>query len=114
MGKIMGSFGARLRQKRLEKGLNQKALAETVGVTNAAVSKWESNGGTAISAVVALKLSQRLNVNPFWLVMGQGGPNDKVEVPELSKPAKDLARKIDLLPSPKRDAIQRLLNTMHS
>ena len=110
----MGSFGVRLRLKRLEKGLNQKVLAEAVGVTNAAVSKWESNGGTAISAVVALKLSQRLNVNPFWLVLGQGGPNDKVEIPELSKPAEDLARKIDLLPSAKRDAIRRLLNTMHT
>ncbi len=110
----MASFGIRLRRKRLEKGLNQKALAEAVGVTNAAVSKWESNGATAISAVVALKLSQRLNVNPFWLVLGQGGANDKVEIPELSKPAEDLARKIDRLPSPKRDAIQRLLNTMHT
>lgn len=110
----MSSFGARLRAKRLEQSLNQKTLAEAVGVTNAAVSKWESNGATAISAVVALKLSQRLNVNPFWLVFGHGGPTDKIEVPDLSKRAQELARKIDRLPDPKRDAVHRLLNTMHS
>jgi transcriptional regulator with XRE-family HTH domain len=114
MGRTTTSFGGRLRQKRLERGLNQKAIAEAVGVTNAAVSKWESNGGTAISAVVALKLSQHLNVNPFWLVLGLGGPHDKVEIPELSKPVEDLARKIDQLPAARRDAIRRLLNTMHA
>jgi transcriptional regulator with XRE-family HTH domain len=110
----MSNFGTRLKAKRLAQSLTQKTLADAVGVTGAAVSMWESNGDTAISAVAALKLSQRLNVNPFWLVFGQGGPTDKIEVPHFSKLARKLARKIDRLPNRERDAVDQLLKILHT
>jgi transcriptional regulator with XRE-family HTH domain len=108
----MTNIGARLRRKRVELGLNQKTLADAAGVTNAAVSKWESNGGESISAIAALKIAQRLNINPVWLISGKGQPTDKIEVPDLSKQAEELARKIDRLPDQKRDAMCRLLIAM--
>ncbi len=94
--------------------MNQKAIADAAGVTNAAVSKWESNGGQAISAIVALKVSAVLNVNPFWLIFGEGQPTDQIEIPEFSESARELANRIDRLPGHLRDAIQSLLTAIHN
>ena len=110
----MTSIGARLKRRRIEQGLNQKAVADAAGVTNAAVSKWESNGGSAMSAIAALRVSRTLNVNPFWLIFGNGQPNDSVEVPNISASAQELAREIDRLPERVRHAIQGLLSAMYS
>lgn len=109
----MNSIGSRLRERRIERGLNQKAVAEAAGVTNAAVSKWESNGGQAMSAVVALRLAEQLNVNPFWLVFGKGRPNEKLEIHDISQSAQELARKLDRVPQAARDAINILLEALH-
>jgi transcriptional regulator with XRE-family HTH domain len=105
----MNTIGQRLRATRIARGFSQKAVAESAGVTNAAVSKWESNGGEAMSAVVALHISRFLNVNPFWLIFGSGEPTDKIEMPEISQSAQDMARKIDHLPKPLGEAINGLL-----
>ena len=105
----MNSIGNRLKTRRLEQGLNQKIVADVAGVTNAAVSKWETNGGESMSAVVALRLSRHLNVNPFWLIFGQGQPTDEVHVPDISAEAQELARRIDQLPEDLRAALGRLL-----
>jgi transcriptional regulator with XRE-family HTH domain len=105
----MNTIGQRLRATRIALGFSQKAVADSAGVTNAAVSKWESNGGEAMSAVVALRVAQFLNVNPFWLVFGSGEPTDKIEMPEISSAAQEMARKIDPLPKPLGDAINGLL-----
>jgi transcriptional regulator with XRE-family HTH domain len=111
---IMGNIGTRLRRQRIECGLNQKAVAQVAGVTNAAVSKWESNGGQAMSAIVALRLSEQLQINPFWLVFGKGQPTDKIKIPGISGASQELARKIDRLPQHIRVAIDRLLEAIHT
>jgi len=105
----MNSIGARLKTRRLEQGLSQKLVAGVAGVTNAAVSKWETNGGESMSAVVALKLARHLNVNPFWLILGQGRPTDEVRVPEIAAAAQELARRIDRLPDDLQSAFGKLL-----
>ena len=105
----MENIGNRLKSTRVEQGLNQKVVADVAGVTNAAVSKWETNGGESMSAVVALKLARRLNVNPFWLVFGEGQPTDEVRTPNISAEAQDLARRIDRLPDDIRAAFGRLV-----
>lgn len=105
----MNNIGCRLKARRLEQGLNQKIVADVAGVTNAAVSKWETIGGESMSAVVALKLSRHLNVNPFWLIFGEGRPTDEVRVPEISVEAQKLARRIDRMPEDCRVALSNLL-----
>lgn len=108
----MDSIGDRLRSRRLELGLNQKTLADAAGVTNAAVSKWETNGGRSISANVALRLAGRLKVNPFWLVFGEGEPTDAVRVPDLGDEALAIARRAERLPRPVTRALGELLRAL--
>ena len=108
----MTSIGERMKRKRIERGFSQKHIANVAGVTNAAVSKWEANGGKSISAVVALRIAQHLKVNPFWLIHGEGEPTDIVHVPDISPEAQQLARKIDNLPVGVCDALQRLLTVI--
>lgn len=108
----MSSIGDRLKRRRLERGLNQKVVANVAGVTNAAVSKWEKSGGESMSAVVALRLSQELGVNPFWLVLGEGEPATKVEVKDISETALDLARQVDGLPDEILAAIRTLVTAL--
>ena len=109
----MGSIGMRLKNSRQGRGLNQKGVAEVAGVTNAAVSKWETNGGESMSAVVAMRLADHLHVNPYWLILGKGNPTDKVEVPDITAEAQDLARLIDRLPGNVRQAVRNLLSVIH-
>jgi transcriptional regulator with XRE-family HTH domain len=108
----MISIGERMKQKRVERGLSQKHIASVAGVTNAAVSKWEANGGESMSAVVALRIARHLRVNPFWLIHGDGEPTDVVHVPDISAEAQQLARKIDNLPDGVCEALQRLLTVI--
>lgn len=105
----MDNIGTRLKCRRLARGLNQKVVASAAGVTNAAISKWETNGGASMSALVALKLSRHLNVNPFWLVLGEGEPTDELWMPEISAEAQELARRVDRLPPQIRSAVSDLL-----
>ena len=108
----MNTIGTRLRNKRREHGLNQKEVAMHVEVTNAAVSKWETNGGDSMSAIVALKLADKLRVNPYWLILGEGEPNDRVHVPDISEDARNIARRVDSLPEDVRAAVRRLISAL--
>ena len=108
----MSSIGKRLKHKRLELGLIQTDVAEVAGVTAASISKWESNGGAAIAAICALKIAEYLNVNPFWLVMGQGTPSDKRMFPEISSETDNLIRQLNRLPKSKRDLIHQVVSAM--
>ncbi|MBT8442424.1 MAG: helix-turn-helix domain-containing protein, partial [Gammaproteobacteria bacterium] len=100
----MSTIGSRLRDKRRERGLNQKEIARAAEVTNAAVSKWETNGGNSMSAIVALNLADKLNVNPYWLIQGRGEPNERIHVPDISAEARDIASHVDRLPQDMRTA----------
>jgi len=110
----MTTVGTRLKLRRMELGLNQKIVADVAGVTNAAVSKWETNGGESMSAIVAMRLAQYLNVNPFWLIFGEGAPADKLHVPEFTESTRKLAGRIERLPPGLRELIDRLLAAMRT
>ena len=108
----MDNIGNRLKTRRLERGLNQKGVADVAGVTNAAVSKWETNGGKSMSAIVAMRLARHLRVNPYWLVLGEGAPTDEIHVPDISARSQDVARRIDRLPAAVGEAIHGLLKAL--
>ncbi|MCB1619587.1 MAG: helix-turn-helix domain-containing protein [Thiothrix sp.] len=64
-------IGSRIRQRRKELKLTQKELARRVGVTDAAVSNWES-GKNELSGDSLVLVSAELLVSPVWLQTGKG------------------------------------------
>ena len=105
----MDTMCVRLRQCRHALGRTQSDVAAAVGVSNAAISKWESDGSSAMSAVVALKIARYLNVNPYWLVFGQGQATDRLQCLDLSESAHDMAHRFDLLPKEAQAALTALI-----
>jgi transcriptional regulator with XRE-family HTH domain len=105
----MDSMSVRLRRCRHALGRTQSDVATAVGVSNAAISKWESDGSSAISAVVALRIARYLNVNPYWLVFGQGQATDRLQCRDLSESAHEMAHRFDLLPKEAQAALTALI-----
>lgn len=67
----MDDMGARLSKLRRDKGLNQEELAEKLGVSRQAVSKWERSESTPdISNLIAL--SELYDVSIDYLAKGRG------------------------------------------
>lgn len=59
-------IGTRIRELRLERGLSQEALAEQLGVSRQAVTKWES-GTSAPSTAKLLALCEAFGLSPVDL-----------------------------------------------
>lgn len=67
--KLSPSMGRRMRKRRRELGLTQKALADIVGVSMAAVSLWEKEGAEP-SARNPDAIANALNCDSNWLLKG--------------------------------------------
>lgn len=71
------SIGGLIRALRTEKGLTQRELADMIGVSSKAVSKWETFGGAPdVSLLTAL--SEALGVDVGGLLSGRLTKNDEV------------------------------------
>ncbi|MGI9234827.1 MAG: helix-turn-helix domain-containing protein [Woeseiaceae bacterium] len=101
-------MGARIRQCRHARKRTQSDVAAAVGVSKAAISKWESDG-SALSAVPALNLARFLRVNPYWLIFGQGKATDGLQHRDLSGIALEMAHRFDSLPKKTREAFTALV-----
>ena len=62
-------IGRHIRQLRTEKGLTQRALADALGITAKAVSKWETGGGLPDISLLGA-LSQTLGADLVHLLTG--------------------------------------------
>ncbi len=69
------SFADNLQLMRKEKQLSQEELAEKIGVSRQAISKWEQGSGYPETEKL-LVLSQKLNVSLDYLMLGETGNND--------------------------------------
>jgi transcriptional regulator with XRE-family HTH domain len=65
----LNTFGKRLRQARLCRGLSQKQFAEVLGVKQSIVSRWEI-GETNSKLATIQRLAASLSVSPDWLAFG--------------------------------------------
>lgn len=66
----MDTFANRLRFARQQRKLSQTALARACGLSQGAISSYET--GERKSAKEIFKLAQVLQVNPSWLSLGSG------------------------------------------
>ncbi len=69
--------GALIRKLRLELGITQQELADKIGVTDKAVSKWERGLGCPDPSLLS-SLADTLNVEPGILLAGEMVANEKV------------------------------------
>jgi len=65
-------IGERLRFARNKKGLSQSLLARKAGITPSAISQIESGASKKPSANNLLPLARILDVDPNWLITGEG------------------------------------------
>ena len=68
-------IGRLIRQLRLEKGLTQRALAQALGVTDKAVSKWETGGGLPDISLLSA-LAETLGADIVRLLAGDAGAGE--------------------------------------
>ena len=77
------TFGEKLTRLRKREGLSQEALAEKLGVSRQAVSRWEQ--GTALpDAAKLLPCAKLFSVNVEWLLDDARGWEDQARVPETA------------------------------
>lgn len=72
-------FGTRLRAARLERGITQKALAESGGITPASLNLLEKGRNKMVRADVAIRMADAMNVSVRWMVTGVG-PSESRDV----------------------------------
>ena len=77
--------GKIIAERRKAKGLTQKALAEQLGVTNKAVSKWETGQGMPDISMVT-ELSRILEISADELLNGEYKSFEE-KIPEKKKDA---------------------------
>lgn len=75
------SFGENLRNVRKKKNITQEDLAETLGVSRQAISKWESNNGYPETEKL-LVISEVLNISIDSLLNGSSTLDVKQEIAE--------------------------------
>ncbi len=81
----IGNFIA---EKRKEKGLNQKELAEKIGVTDKAVSKWERGLGCPDVSILEV-LASTLDVSILEILKGRTIENEIIKVTEANDYVKE-------------------------
>ena len=75
---MQNSFGEFLKQKRIEKGLTQKQLAQELFVSESAISKWEKNVARPDITLLP-NLSKLLGVTEHELITASVDEQAKVE-----------------------------------
>ena len=89
------TLGKRIAQYRKEKGLTQENLAEALGVSSQAVSKWE-NDQTCPDILLLPDLSKLLGVSVDVLLSGQQAPSVQALPAEQRKPVEQMVMHINV------------------
>jgi len=83
----MTTIAKRLNKLRIREGLNQSQLAKSVGVTRAAVSRWEQGDIDSILAKNALRVASTLGTSVEYLFTGKHSV-DQTDLEALSRSIK--------------------------
>ena len=94
---MKNSLGARIAEKRKEKGIKQEELAECLGVSAQAVSKWE-NDLSCPDIMTLPALARRLGVTVDELLTGEKAAQAVAFVPEAERrDFNELVLRIDVI-----------------
>lgn len=92
------SIGERIRELRRARGITQEEMAEAMGVTSQAVSKWETDLSIP-DLPTLIRLADYFNVSLDALCREQNGPEVRYETPALRKRVEDMFFRIRVLSS---------------
>ena len=81
-------IGKFIQEKRKQQGLTQKELAQKLGVTDKAVSKWERGLGCPDVSILE-QLSKTLNVSILEILKGRTIENEMIKVTEMNDYVKE-------------------------
>ena len=99
-------IGEFIHEKRKEKNLTQKALADKIGVTDKAVSKWERGLGCPDVAILEV-LANELGVSILELLKGRISENEVIKVTEVNDYVKET---INYSKHTTKDKIKNIIN----
>jgi len=68
----MNTLATRLKETRLERGLTQKEVGDSVGITVQAISQLENGTTKGFKGAHLTIVAAKLGVNPHWLATGEG------------------------------------------
>ncbi len=68
----MKSLAQRFNEALAAAQLSKKELADAIGISPSAVTQISNGETKELKASVALKIARKLNVDPWWLVLGEG------------------------------------------
>lgn len=99
------TIGDRIREARENKELDQASLAEKAGVVTRTLQRWEK-GAQVPDAVALMKLAKATNVQPTWLLTGEGEMYSPPSRPENVYPlANSLRRNMNVVNLPLISAV---------
>ena len=104
------NIGEKIKNRRIELGLTMKQVAEAVGVSESAVSRWESGDVDNMRRDRIAQLAKILRVSPLYIVF------EETEIEE--KPtttgglSKDKAALIDLVKTLSEEEVQAVLRLL--
>jgi transcriptional regulator with XRE-family HTH domain len=84
----------RILDRRLELGLSQNDIARALGITNKAVSHWETGRSQNIKLEHLVDLADVLRVDLRWLAVGKGDPAPQKPVEPSLKEWLELGRSL--------------------
>ena len=91
----MQTIGDRIKEERIKKNYSQEILADKVGVSRVAVTKWESGQTFNLKLINLMKLCKLLDISVDYLIFGgTRQPYEKQHAAEI----KDDEYKLDLSP----------------
>jgi transcriptional regulator with XRE-family HTH domain len=97
----MESFGERLRRLREGKAFSVADLASSVGVSESAIRQLEVGNVKSPSFALGLRIAIQLNVDPFYLALGEG--SNMIERFEMiERRLAKVERRVASLPSTRR------------
>lgn len=100
------SIGERIRYRRKESKMTQKALAKALGLSDVSVSQWERDDSEPTGKNL-FALSKTLQCSPTWILYGDDEQNPEPPLfvtPELDERQKELLDLFNSLPESEQNA----------
>ncbi|WP_080226962.1 helix-turn-helix domain-containing protein [Salmonella enterica] len=100
------SIGERIRYRRKESKMTQKALAKTLGLSDVSISQWERDDSEPTGKNL-FALSKALQCSPTWILYGDDEQNPEPPLfvtPELDERQKELLDLFNSLPESEQNA----------